>query len=90
VTAVDSLVAKVLADLIDTFEATDQQSLQIELVRDAQIELLVEGVVVCREGSRRRAPVERLQRRRFNLEVAVAVEESSHLPEYCAADVEDS
>src|SRR5437588_270555 len=37
-----ALVAEVLADLVHLFQAPDDQSFEIQLVRNAQIEILVE------------------------------------------------
>ncbi len=69
-----ALVAEVLADLVDALEPADDQALEVELGRDAQVEVAVELVVVRRERPRVGAAVERLQRRRLDLDEAGAVE----------------
>ena len=46
------LVAEVAADLEDALEAADHQPLQVQLGRDAQVEVEVERVVVGDERSR--------------------------------------
>jgi hypothetical protein len=48
----DALVAEVAADLVDRVEAADDEPLEVELEADAEVEVVVEGVVVGHEGSR--------------------------------------
>ena len=43
VLARDALVAEVAADLVDAVEPADDQPLQVQLVRDAQVEILIVG-----------------------------------------------
>ena len=43
---VHAFVSKQSADLVDTFHASDDQSLQIKLCCDTQIEILVQSIVV--------------------------------------------
>ena len=71
----DTLVAKVLADLVDPLEPADDQPLQIELGRDPQVEVARQLVVVGHERTSGRPAVERLEHRRLDLEEPVAVEE---------------
>ena len=75
----EPLVPEVLGDLVHPVEAADDEPLEIELVRDAEEERHVECVVVRRERPRRRAAVERLERRRLDLDVAAFVEEPADL-----------
>ena len=70
----DALVAEVLAELVDALQAADDAALEVELGRDAQVEVAVERVVVRDERPRQRAAVERLQHRRLDLEEALVVE----------------
>ena len=70
----DALIAEVASDLIDGGKAADDQPLQIELEADAQIEILVELVMVCDEGLSGGTAVERLQDRRLDFEEAGVVE----------------
>jgi hypothetical protein len=42
----DPLVAEVAADLVDRLETADDQALEVELERDPQVEVVIEGVVV--------------------------------------------
>ena len=69
-----ALVAEVLADLVDLLEPTDDQPLEIELGRDAQVEILVEHVVVRDERLGERPAVARLEDRRLDLDEALAVQ----------------
>jgi hypothetical protein len=73
-----ALVAEHPADLVDTVEASDQQPLQVQLVRDAEVELLVVGVVMRGEGPRGGATIDGLQHRRLDLEEAPAFECAPH------------
>ena len=61
----DSFVSKIPVDLVDPLDSADHQALQIQLGRDAQIQIHVERVVMRNEGPRGRATVNRLQHRRF-------------------------
>ena len=47
----NSLVAKHTPDLVDALEPTDKQPLQVELERDAQIQISIECVVVSQKRS---------------------------------------
>ena len=71
----DALVAEDPADLVDAVEAAHDQPLEVELRRDAQVEVHVERVVVGHERPRRRAAGDRLHHRRLDLEEAARVEE---------------
>ena len=46
----DALVAEVAVDLIDFFHTSNQEPFQVKLRRNAEIEVDVEGIVVCHEG----------------------------------------
>jgi len=63
-------VSEVAIDLVDAFETAHDQPLQIQLRRDAHVEIGIERVVMRDEGTRRRAAVDRLQHRRFHLDEA--------------------
>ena len=49
-----AFVAEIPVDLVDAFETADDQSLQIKLRGDAQVELQIERVVMGHKGARRR------------------------------------
>jgi hypothetical protein len=51
----DPLVAEVLGQLVDALQAANDQALQVELGRDAQVEVAVQRVVVRCERARERA-----------------------------------
>ena len=74
VVLVDAFVAEILADLVDPLEPAGNQPLEIELIGNAQVEGLIERVVVRREWPRRRTAVERLKHRSLDFEVSVGVE----------------
>ncbi len=69
-----ALVAEVLADLIDALQAADDESLQIELRGDAQVELGVELVRVRDERVCEGPAVARLEHGRLDLDEAGGVE----------------
>ena len=70
----DALVAEVLADLVHALEPADDQALQVELGRDAQVEVCVQLVRVRHERVRERAAVARLEYGRLDLDEPLAVE----------------
>ena len=82
----DALVAEVLAELVDAVDAADDEALEVELGRDPQVEVAVEGVVVGGEGPRQGAAVERLQDRRLDLDEAVLVEPAADLGDRAGAE----
>ncbi len=71
----DAFVAEVASDLIDPLEVADQQTLEIQLERDAQVHVLFQLVVMRDERPRCRAAVNRLQDGRLDFEEALVVEE---------------
>ena len=71
----DALVAEVAVDLVDTVEAADDQTLEVEFRRDAQGERDVERVVVGLEGARCGAAGDGVEHGGFDFEVAARVEE---------------
>ena len=70
----DALVAEVLADLVDALEPAHDESLEVELGRDAQVEIGVELVRVRDERVRERTAVPRLEHRRLDLDEPLVVE----------------
>ena len=66
----EPLVAEVAIDLVDPLDAADHQPLQIQLRRDAQVQIDIERVVVRDERPRRRAAIERLHHRRLDFDKA--------------------
>ena len=71
----DAFVAEVAVDLEHPLEAADDQPLQVQLGRDAQVQLHVERVVVRDERPRRGAAGDRLHHRRLDFEEAARDEE---------------
>ena len=70
----DALVAEVLADLVDPLEPADDQALEVELRRDAQVVVGVERVVVRHERLCECAAVARLEDGRLDLDETPLVE----------------
>ena len=64
----EAFVAEVAVDLVDAVEAAHHQALQVELGRDAQVEIDIEGVVVGDEGTRGGAAIERLHHGRLDFD----------------------
>ena len=85
----DTLVAEVAADLVHPFEAADDEPLQIQLVGDAQIEVLMQLVMTGEERTSRRAAVDRLQNGGFHLQEAVVVQVSPQTAEDASAGNEN-
>ena len=85
----DAFVAEVAVDLVDAVEAADDQALEVQLRRDAQKEVHIEGVVVGGEGPRRRAAGDLLHHRRFDFEIAATVKELAQGLESLSALDED-
>ena len=71
----DALITEVTIDLEDPFDAADGEPLQVELRRDAQVELHVERVVMRHERPRQRAAGDLLHHRRLDFEEAVRLQE---------------
>ena len=74
VRGVGALVPEVPVDLEDPVDSTDEQSLEVELGRDSQVERHVVGVDVGDEGTRVGAAVHHLEHGRLGLDVAVALQ----------------
>jgi hypothetical protein len=79
---IDPLVPEVLPDLVDPLEAPHDQPLQVELVRDPEVEGRVEGVVMRRKRPGRRAPVEGLEDRGLHLEEVPGIQELPNGPDH--------
>ena len=80
-----ALVAKAAADLEDLVEATDDQSLQVQLGRDPQIEVGIEGVVMRDERARRGTAGDRMEDRRLHLDEALRPQPLPHALDHIAA-----
>ena len=64
---------------IHTVQAADNQPLQIQLRRNAKIQIHVESVVMGDERARRCASGDRMHHRRFDFDEAAAIEVAAHL-----------
>ena len=76
--AVHTLVAEVARELIHTVETTHDQTLQIKLVGDTEVEGHVEGVVMGDERTSRGATGDCLEHGGLHLKIAVRVEILAH------------
>ncbi len=86
---VDAFVPPDASDLVDAFEAADDQAFEVQLGRDTQIEIEIERVVVGAEGSRGRAARDVQHRRRLAFDEAVRIAESAHFRDDLRARQED-
>src|SRR5713226_4233534 len=85
----DAFVAEVAVDLEYALQPPDHQALQVQLRRDAQVELHVERVVVGLEGPGDRAARDRLHHRRLDLEVAFVAQRLAQRLNYFCSSPED-
>ena len=79
VTAGDSFVAEIAANLEDTVVTADQHALQIKLQRYAQHEIDAQRVVVRLERTGRRAAGDVLQNRSFDFEKIAVFEKAANM-----------
>ena len=70
----DALVPEVLPDLVHALEPADDEALEVELGRDAQIEVGLELGRACHEGVRECSAVARLEEGRLDLDEPLLVE----------------
>ena len=71
---VHALVAEDAAHLVDAVETADDEALEVELRRDAQVEVDVERIVVRDERASRSAAGDRREHRRLDFEVIARIE----------------
>src|SRR5471032_2235097 len=71
---VDTLITECGADLVHLFDSSDDRPLEIELGGDAQRHVEIERIEMRMERARGGAAVNRLQYRRFDLDVLPIVE----------------
>src|SRR5581483_10670937 len=70
-----AFIAEIAVDLVNTVEAADGQTFQIQLRRDAQVEIYIKRVVVSYEWLRHRSAGYRLHHGSFNFDEAVRIHE---------------
>src|SRR5207245_9454575 len=85
----DPRIAEVAVALINAIQASHHQPLQIELWRDAQVEIEVESVVVRDERPRRGATGNRLHHRRLYFDEASGFEEVAQFADALSASLQD-
>ena len=81
----DALVAEVLADLEDAIESSHQQPLEIQLGRDAQVEVGVERVVVGHERAGQGPTGQGLQNGGLHLDEPLRLQIAAHGRDQLAA-----
>ena len=81
-------VPEVAGDLVHAIHAADREPLQIQLRRDAQVQIHVERVVVCHERPRHGPAGDRLHHRRLDFEVPAIVQEAPDRREQAAPHLE--
>ena len=86
---IDALVAEIVTNLVHAIEAADDETLQIELVRYAQVQRHVQRVMVRDERPRIGTAIERLQNRRLDLEVLELVQEGPNRRDHARARAEE-
>ena len=82
----DALVAEVLADLVDSFVAADDQPLEVELIGDAEVEVLIQDVMMGDKGPGRRPAVDGLQNGRLHLQEPSLVQETAQRTDNVGSD----
>ncbi len=75
--AAQALIPEVLGNLVYPVESTDDQTFQVQLVRDTHIQRHVERVVMRLERSGRGATIDRLKNRRFDLQESPLIQKLS-------------
>ena len=76
--AVHSFVAEVFGKFVHSVKSAHNQTLEVELVGNTQVERNIQGVVVRHKGPRGGSAWNRLQNRGLNLEVAGLVKDAAH------------
>ncbi len=84
----EALVAEHAGDLEHLLEAADGQPLQVQLGRDAQVQVEVEGVVVGDERPGVAPPGNRVEHRRLDLDEAAVLEPAPRQRDEPAAEQE--
>jgi hypothetical protein len=83
------LVPVAPTDLVDPLESAHDEALEVELRSDAHVKAHIERVVVRDERPCRRAPDERVHRRRLDFQEAPLVEDRPRRPDDVAPGAED-
>src|SRR6516165_4830958 len=71
----NAFVAEVAIDLVDAVEAPHNQPLQVELRRDAEIKVQIQGVVVGYKGPGHSAAGQGLHHRGFDFKITLCLQE---------------
>ena len=76
--SVHSFISKVFREFINTVKSTNNQSFQVQFIRNSQIQRNVQSIVVRNKRSCRSATRNSLQNWSFNLHITSVVKEVSH------------
>src|SRR5947209_8927261 len=71
--AVNALVAEVAPDLVDALKATNDESLEIELDSNAQVQIAIQSVMMRDERTSGGAAIQRLEYRRLDFDEVVFI-----------------
>ncbi len=74
----NAFIAEYAPQFVDAVQTSDDKSLEVEFRRNAQVEVLVEGVVVGNEGPGQCPPRRWLQHRRLHFGEVVLIEVLPH------------
>src|SRR6185295_3166560 len=88
VSTVDPFVAEVAIEFIDLLKTTYQQTLQVQLRRDASVKIYVERVVMCLERPCRSASCLGSEHRSLDFHVAMVFENAAQLANNLRAALE--
>src|SRR5690606_12579787 len=86
----NALVAEVLPNFKDSLQAANQQALQVQLVRNAQIEITLRPVMMGHKGLGSGAAVEWLKDGGFDLDEATALHKAANRTHHATAEDEDA
>ena len=89
VTAINTLIAEIASNFIDPLEPTYDQSLEIELLGDTQIQVTIQSIMMGYERTSGSTTIQRLQDGRLDLNKAVVVQVTPHSSNRATADHED-
>jgi hypothetical protein len=84
-----ALIPKVLANFVHAREATDDQSLEIEFGRNAQIKVLAERIMIGDKRAGGSTAVKWLQNWGFDLEKAAFIKNTPHRADNPSASTKD-
>src|SRR5690606_36036648 len=73
-----AIITEVFREFVHTCESSDDKTLQVEFIGDAQVQCRIQGIVMCLERAGGSATVQGLKYRGFHFEIPPAVEVVAH------------